>query len=235
MQSLEEVLGQVRSTVKKLLLAAAMLAILCVAHPAAAACAHVHTETQVTEDISPPKVDLSRTAAEIEALKFGAPLTADPKFTLIAGLTVADISLGQHIRTIVSGPEDGPFCVWPSVVAVQLLTAPNIYVDASHGACRRDAALAHELEHAAIDQRLIQRYAPIFERRIRQMAEAIGTAEVASKGGVAAARERIEAKIVAVLSVTYEEMGQERLAAQRSHDSPEEYRRLSVACPADAH
>ena len=120
--------------------------------------------------------------------------------------------------------------MWPSVISVKLSSVPTIYVDASHGPCRQKAAADHELEHVAIDHRLVDRYVPIFQRRVADMAAAIGTVAAPSEDGLPAVRQRIEDKIGAVLSVTYDAMAAERAAAHRAHDSPDEYRRVGMAC-----
>jgi hypothetical protein len=158
-------------------------------------------------------------------------LTGDLKFAETTGITAATISVDSEIRTKSAGPESGPVCISPSVISIKLSTAPTIYIDTSHGSCRRNVALEHEMEHVAIDRALIDRYMPIFRSRIAAMADAIGNVKAPSYDDLPKARERIEEKINAMLSVTYDLMAAERAAVQQQHDSPEEYRRVSAACP----
>jgi hypothetical protein len=198
----------------------------------ATVCPPNHTEIRVTEDIKPPRIDNSKTNEQLKAMKVNDALTNDPKFVETTGITAATISVDSEIRTKSSGPEKGPVCISPSVVSIKLSTAPTVYVDASHGTCRQTVAMEHEMQHVAIDRNLIDRYVPIFRSRIAAMADAIGSVSADSYDTSSMVRERIEEKINAMLSVTYDAMSAERFLAQREHDSLEEYRRVSVACPA---
>ncbi len=192
------------------------------------------TDVRVSENIAPPRTDTSKTAEQLKAMRFGDAISTDPKFTETAGVTDASIVLDSEVRTASSGPDNGPFCVWPSVITVTLSTAPIIYVDASHGPCRQAVAMSHEMGHVEIDREVIERYVPIFRRRIASMAEAIGSAVVPGRDQLQVARSRIEDKVNAVLSVTLDALNAERMQAQRAHDSPQEYERISTACPAAA-
>jgi hypothetical protein len=197
-----------------------------------AVCPPSHTEVRVSQDVKPPRIDDTKTNEQLKALKVNDALTNDPKFAETTGITAATISVDSEIRTKSSGPEKGPICVWPSVISIKLSTAPTIYVDASHGTCRQSGAMEHEMEHVAIDRNLIERYMPIFRSRVAAMADAIGSVPAASYDTSSIVGERIEEKINAMLSVTYDSMATERALAHRHHDSPEEYRRVGAACPA---
>ena len=142
------------------------------------------------------------------------------------------ISIDSEIRTTASGPPNGPACIWPSVISVKLSTAPVIYVDVSHGECRKAVALEHEMGHVAIDRQVIDRYIPIVRNHVALLAEAIGSVPAPSYDGLAAARGRIEDKINALLAVIDDSLVADRAAAATAHDSPEEYLRVSRACPA---
>ena len=198
----------------------------------AVACPANHTDVRISENITPPRTDTSKTADQLKAMRFSDAVSTDPKFTETAGVTDASIVLDSEVRTASSGPESGPFCVWPSVITVTLSTAPIIYVDASHGPCRQAAALAHEMGHVDIDRRMIERFVPIFRSRVMGMAEAIGSAAATDRDQLQTVRSHIEDKVNAMLSITLDALNVERLKAQHAHDSPEEYERLSTACPA---
>lgn len=197
----------------------------------ATVCPPTHTEVRVSQDVKLPRIDDTKTYAQLKAMNVNDALTHDLKFAEAVGINAATISVDSEIRTKSSGPEGGPICVWPSVISIKLSTAPSIYVDASHGTCRRNVAMEHEMEHVAIDRNLIDRYVPIFRSRITAMADAIGGTSAPSYDVLPMVRERIEEKINAMLSVTYDSMATERTLAHREHDSPDEYRRVSNACP----
>jgi hypothetical protein len=195
-------------------------------------CPPGHTEVRVSEDIQPPRIDDSKTNDQLKLMTVKDSVTKDPRFVETVGLTAATISVDSEIRTKSSGTEKGPVCVSPSVISIKLSTAPNVYIDVSHGACRQNVAMGHEMGHVQIDHNLIDRFVPIFRSRIATMADAIGTMPAASYDDSSTIRERIEEKINAMLSVTYDSMAIERALEHQQHDSPEEYRRVSTACPA---
>ena len=197
----------------------------------APACPPNHTEIRVSQDVKPPRIDDSKTGEQLKTMNVKDALSNDPKFAETVGLTAATISVDSEIRTKSSGPEQGPICIAPSVITIKLSTAPNVYIDSSHGACRQNVAIGHEMGHVRIDRELIDRFVPIFRSRITTMVDAIGAATAPSYADSASVRERIEDKINAMLSVTYDSMAIERTLAHKEHDSPEEYRRVSMACP----
>jgi hypothetical protein len=207
-----------------------LLAALQLAQPATAACEPRQTEVRVTENIAQPKIDFSKTADQIKNLKPGDAMASDYKYAEMTGLTDAAISVDSEIRTTASGPANGPACIWPSMISVKLSTAPTIYIDASHGNCRKNVALDHEMGHVASDRQVIERYIPIVRNHVTILAEAIGSVPAPSYEGLATARERIEDKVNALLSVIDDSLIADRAAAARAHDSPEEYRRVSMAC-----
>jgi hypothetical protein len=201
-------------------------------HVSETVCPPSHTEVRVTQDVKPPRIDETKTNEQLKAMRITDALTNDPKFVETTGITSATISVDSEIRTKSSGPDGGPVCISPLVISVKLSTLPNVYVDASHGACRLNVAMEHEMGHVAIDRQLIDRYMAVFRSRIASMADAIGNVPAASYDTSSAIRERIEDKINAMLSVTYDTMAVERALEHQDHDSPAEYRRVSMACPA---
>jgi hypothetical protein len=207
-----------------------LLAALQLALPAMATCEPRQTEVRVTENIAQPRIDFSKTAEQIKKLKLGDAAASDFKYAEMTGLTDASISVDSEIRTTASGSANGPSCIWPSVISVKLSTAPTIYIDASHGNCRKNVALEHEMGHVAIDRQVIERYIPIIRSHVSILAEAIGSVSVPSSDGLATARERIEDKVNALLSVIDDSLIADRAEAAHAHDTPEEYRRVSVAC-----
>ncbi|HEX4506643.1 MAG TPA: hypothetical protein VH722_13000 [Alphaproteobacteria bacterium] len=193
-------------------------------------CPPPQTEIRVSGAISAPSIDDSRSLDQLKAMNLKGTLPEGMKSADTVGITAATISVDSEIRTRNAGPANGPTCVWPSVVSVKLSSAPNIYVDSSHGKCRQDVATRHELRHVEIDKDIIERYLPIFRARLKAMTDAIGAVQIASPDDLPKARGRIEEKINAMLSVTYDMLASDRGQAQADFDSPAEYRRVSAAC-----
>jgi hypothetical protein len=86
--------------------------------------------------------------------------------------------------------------------------------------------------HVALDRQVIERYIPIVRTHVALLAEAIGGVSAPSYDGLAVARGRIEDKVNALLTVIDDSLIADRAAAAAAHDSPEEYHRVSMACPA---
>ena len=193
-----------------------------------------HTDIRVTQKIDEPRLDFSKTAAQLKAMKFNQPVS-DLGFAETTGLTEHSIAVDSEIRIASSGSAGSdpgaPLCVWPTVVTVTLSAAPMIYIASDDGDCRHATALAHEMQHAAIDRGIIARYIPIFRSRLATMVDAMSAPAPEVALDIDARRSRIEEKINAMIAVTSEVMNADQVAQQRELDSPEEYRRRSNACP----
>jgi len=197
------------------------------------ACPGEHTDVRISKKVAEPRVDYSKRSSQLETMKFTDPVASDRGFTRVAGLTVAAIAVDSEIR-IASSAATAPgeaTCAWPSVVTVTLSTAPTVYVGADHGICSREVGLNHEMEHVGIDRNVIEAYGPIFRQRLGAMVDAMNSAAPEAGLDVDAARSRIEEKINAVIAVVADSLNDDRSSRHRKLDSPQEYRRLSYACP----
>jgi len=200
---------------------------------AAPACPGEHTEVRISKKIEEPRVDYSKRAGQLETMKFTDPVASDRSFTRVAGLTVAAIAVDSEIR-IASSAATSPgeaTCAWPSVVSVTISTAPTVYVGADHGVCSREVGLNHEMQHVAIDRRVIDTYGPIFRQRLDAMVDAMNSAAPEAGLDVGSLRSRIEEKINAAIAVVADSLNDDRSSRHRKLDSPQEYQRLSYACP----
>ncbi len=204
-------------------------------HNAAAsvpACPAGHTDVRISKEVEAPRVDYSKRATQLETMNFHDPVAGNRIFARVAGLTVAAIAVDSEIRIASTGSSAGePACAWPSVVTVTLSTAPTVYVGADHGICSREVGLGHEMQHVAIDKKVIDTYGPIFRRRLDAMIDAINSAAPEPGLDINSWRARIEEKINAVISVTSDTLNDDRANQHRNLDSPGEYLRLSYACP----
>jgi hypothetical protein len=197
------------------------------------ACPANHTNVRIAKEIGEPRIDYSKRADQLQLMKFRDPLASDRSFARVAGITVASIAVDSEIRIASMGStSDGEaICAWPSAVTVTLSTAPTVYVGADHGTCSREVGLGHEMQHVAIDKKVIDTYGPIFHRRLDAMIDAMNAAVPEAGLDLNSLRERIEEKINAVISVTSDSLNDDRASQHRTLDSPLEYLRLSDACP----
>jgi len=195
-------------------------------------CPSNHTDVRISRKIEEPQIDFSKDADLLETMKFRDPLASDRTFARVAGLTVAAIAVDSEIRIASTSPVAGEgTCAWPTVVTVTLSTAPTVYVGADHGACMRGVGLGHEMQHVAIDRKVIDTYGPIFRKQVGAMIDAMNSQAPPAGLDLQSIRDRIEEKINAVIAVTSDSLNTDRAAQHRTLDSPQEYRRLSAACP----
>jgi hypothetical protein len=191
-----------------------------------------HTDVRIERKIEEPRIDYSKRDTQLETMKFKDSVASDRGFAHVAGLTVASIAVDSEIRIASTGNATGePTCAWPTVVTVTFSTAPTVYVGADHGTCLREVGLGHEMQHVTIDRNVIDFYSPIFRRQIGAMIDAMNSTKPSPGLDVQSWRQRIEEKINAVISVESDALNSNRAARHRILDSPEEYWRLSQACP----
>ena len=194
------------------------------------ACPAHHTDIRIAQKIEPPRLDFTKGSDQLRTMKFN-DLVSDTGFPDMAGLTVHSIAVDSEIRIASTGGEGAPICVWPKVITVTLSTAPTIYIAADDGGCRHGIALAHEMQHAAIDRGVIEKYGPIFRQRLAAMVDAIEASNLPSTVDLLTRSDRIEEKVNAMIAVTSDALNAEQVDQQRALDSPDEYKKRSAACP----
>ena len=193
-------------------------------------CTKDPAEIRIYAKIDPPVTDLSKTEAQLDAMKTD-PIAGSPRFTHVGGLTVGSISVDSEIRIANTRFGDGQICAWPSVVTITLGTKPTVYVAVDYSKCRIEGALAHEMQHVAIDRDIINRHSADFRRQISAMVDAIGVVGPAPDTALSSIRHRIEDKINAAIAVAVDDLNDDRATRQSQLDSPAEYQRLSLLCP----
>jgi hypothetical protein len=194
-------------------------------------CPSNHTEVRISQKILPPRIDMSKNQGQLTSMQFNDSVASDRRFVQLTGLTVAGIAVDQELRFASTGPEDGPNCVWPSVVTITLSTAPTIYIVASHGQCLTGLGIAHEQKHVGVNNAIIERYSAAFRQHLAAMTEAIAEEHAPPTKDPQSLRSRMEEKISAMIAVTADTMYADWSKEQRAVDSPQEYMRISAACP----
>jgi len=200
--------------------------------PAAAdACERDPTDIRVYAKIEPPTTNFSKPSRQLQSKRSETEIAGDPRFATVAGLTVGSIGVDFEVRIADLRLASGMICAWPSVVTVTLSAAPDVYVVPDHGPCQTRVALDHEMRHVAVYSDIINRYVPIFRRRVATMVDAIGTVGPVPEERLSTLRHRIQDKIGASIDVVSDEMDANWVSAERAIDSETEYDRLSHVCP----
>lgn len=142
-------------------------------------------------------------------------------FSHVAGAYRAR-NMGPRMRTHVATAPNG--CLVPTV-QLDLVVERTIMIAAEYppGSCRHRVALAHEWEHAAIDDAMFAAFDAWIAAPIRLALAEPGALRDTPQG----LAERLNARFQPAARA----FAEARMRAQLSIDTPQEYRRLTAACP----
>jgi hypothetical protein len=147
------------------------------------------------------------------------------------GLTEAQMRVVTRLgtETYRSGME---VCLQPSLVRIELRIDSTIFIarELTNQPCRREQAMRHEREHVAIDRRIATEAIPRYREAVETTLAEIGPIGPIAPGQVAAAIERVRARLRPALKRVTDQLYADRKTAQNALDTPEEYRRLWAAC-----
>ena len=104
--------------------------------------------------------------------------------------------------------------------------------DAQHrGGCRHGVTLAHEQQHARIDDTVFARELPKLKQALARAATDIGVAGPVPSRGIAAHRDDIGERIERAFRHEVDRINETRRREQSALDTPESYRREAARCP----
>jgi hypothetical protein len=180
-------------------------------------CAARPDAVRMTVEAAPAAVDTSMSTAQLVAIGQGGGLR--PAHGRLAGLYAAEFQLSAQIRVDRRGN-----CLDPDV-RLTLSVKRDIRVASEYppGTCRHAVALAHEQEHAAIDDALLLEA----DRRIGEPLRAMLAAPGALSAGLPQPLAQALRDAIGPAMAAFE---RERSRRQLAIDTPEEYARLSRAC-----
>jgi hypothetical protein len=168
-------------------------------------------------EMRPPPVITGQSRASLASL----PVSGGHAPGALAGVYQA--SLDARIGITIAESYAG--CLVPNVVIEA--RAPRrilLAADLAPGSCRFAVALAHEQEHARIDDVLFRDIDAWLAAPVRQA--------MAEPGALRATPAGLRARLDAAFRRGFERFGEVRRQAQLSIDTPEEYARAGRACPA---
>lgn len=151
------------------------------------------------------------------------------------GLYKAELHTSMKVEFSTAG--DGKVaCIGLRVVAVDVqLAERRIYLarELQRGTCRYDATLAHEQQHARIDDVIFARELPIVRAAIARAAAENGVIGPVPAGDLAAHRADIGERMQRVLRHELDRVNELRRREQGAIDTPESYRREAQRCPGE--
>jgi hypothetical protein len=164
-------------------------------------------------------------------------MNSDPQFSLTGrSKSASDYTIGltrlvtgyQLRAELIGQPRTGGDYCW-SVATLDVLVSAETTVfigkEVPRNSCTWREVMAHETLHVELDERLLARLAD----RIRPSIAKAATLTLAAPSAEQA-EQAIRGPISAAAAAALEDFSQKRLAQQLMIDTPEEYRRLSMAC-----
>jgi hypothetical protein len=148
------------------------------------------------------------------------------------GLYKAELRSAMRLEYAVA--DDGKkACVGIRAVKLDIQLADRrIYLarELERGGCRHGVTLAHEQQHARIDDTVFARELPKLKQALARAAADIGLAGPLPSGSVAAHRDDMGERIERVFRHEVERINETRRREQGALDTPESYRREAARC-----
>ncbi len=147
------------------------------------------------------------------------------------GLTASNLKIDASYK-LVTQPfsDDGGVCSHVSAFDLRFgFDDTTVFVarEIAPYSCGHHEVVAHEIGHVDIDRALVGAYVPYMQEWLTQELRRIGAVRAASAAETEA---HLRAAINAYLRDLGANISAERERRQAAYDSPEEYRRLSMAC-----
>jgi len=179
-----------------------------------------------------PRFDTSKNLAEIRALSRADKekyISTDHEVPV--GLTASGLKLDANYHIQVKSTSGNPM-VCAQISSFDLIFGfEDIVVflarELPRPSCSYDVVLGHEMQHVAVDQKLVQAYTSYFPSLLQQAVERIG---VIRAGSAAEAERRIKRDIGIYIKDFGATLSTEREKRQRRIDTPAEYKRLGQSC-----
>jgi hypothetical protein len=194
----------------------------------------VRVEVQDPKPRRMPPVPAAVLGAEVAPPLPGPPPPAALRVHHL-GITTSRVEWRSEItaRTLVTGGSDGGgACAVPGELRVVLRHARHqvqLAREVPPGGCLEREVLAHEMRHVAVNRRTLREAAAA----LRQALEAWAARAEARAPGEEAATAALQEEMKAVMEPVMAQLREAREAGHARIDSRLEYRRLSIACPAD--
>lgn len=214
--------------------AAILAAVVLWALPAAAqpaGCPELGPAQVVLEPLDAPLThDTARSAAQLTAMPGRAPSPLGRQAGRALGLTAAEFTARSRFQLVFQGEPGGAVCgSLKNLIIAFGYARRTVYIarELPPASCIHGEVLAHEMEHVAIDDRVLAEFRPRFQQQMQALVEQLPPVRGRSTDQVARTLQR---SVEAVINRSLEEFGRERDRRQARLDTVEEYRRVSESC-----
>ena len=183
----------------------------------------------VVVKFEPPAYNFDQPLIRLRELESATASAAFHKDQAV-GFESGQLDFSIRLQSTMIPGSDGRVCARPSDITIETAMSGNaIYVarELPQNSCGQREILAHEEGHVAIDRQLLADYQPILEKFAVLAVRKLGIVRAADPEE---AKRKMQAFLNDQLETAAGEMNKERALRQQGHDSPDEYRRLTVAC-----
>lgn len=182
------------------------------------------------------RIDTSKSLKDLQTLEVD---TFNPHafhgVSVTKGVMQGRIRIEPEVKlTTVSYDRQGIGCVWYDSINVELDIDPVILIprEVRRDRCMYRAVLDHEKKHVRVDREIVNKYAKIMGRELRNALDdrgyAVGPIPLDQIDSIAA---RMQNTVFQVIDLQSQKMKIERTEKQQAIDTKEEYERVAAQCP----
>ena len=205
------------------------------AHPAAAQdVSGCNSWPDVPVNLQPvfdePKTDFSQNLAAIQLIASDRQHSIPQYHAITMGITSYRPVLEFRVPIVVQEEPDGLSCAYVQHVDVTLgYRDVTVFIasEIPQGTCAFDETMAHEQKHIAVNQNILEEFAPLIEERFKAYLKLNGVSRVQNPDY---AKQLITERLKSIMDEVVDQMIAENMRRQREVDSTDEYARLSRVC-----
>lgn len=178
---------------------------------------------------APLRIDTSRSAAHLTSMPGRAQSPAGWRAGRALGLTAAQFTAQSRFQLVFQA-EPGGVCGSVRTLTIHFGYARRtVYIarELPPQSCIYREVMAHEMEHVAIDDRVLEEFRPRLRQQIQGLVDQLRPVRGRTPDQVARTLQR---SVETVVNRSMEEFGRERDRRQARLDTAEEYTRVSQAC-----
>ncbi len=151
----------------------------------------------------------------------------------VGGLMKGGIQTEQKMSFgTMTNQKTNEICYWYNTVDVKIHISPTIYIANKfpRGSCMFNAILEHEKKHVVVDREIVNKYAIIIGKTLKDEIAAARIYGPVSKSKESLLGDKMRGRMKEILDNTTKQMSAERQKRQQAVDSLQEYERVNRSC-----
>jgi len=152
--------------------------------------------------------------------------------TEIGGLTKSNDTAIPKFQLLIQGTNiSSNVCISVSDIEMEIKMEQTVYIPSKHtkDSCMYKQVMIHEMKHVETNNRIIEKYAPMFEAKLKEAADKLGVVSV-SKRNLNNMNIKISNYLKQAVSALFSRMQAEKIYEQQKIDTLAEYERVRRAC-----